>query len=87
MVELDTIKASDAFGPGSSPGGHTKQSPIAGFFSCSFPPYPAAARAAELHPAAALHKLVDKRQIAAYNLVRLRDGVKRKRPENTPAPL
>ena len=24
VVELDTIKASDAFGPGSSPGGHTK---------------------------------------------------------------
>ena len=23
VVELDTIKASDAFGPGSSPGGHT----------------------------------------------------------------
>ena len=27
VVELDTIKASDAFGPGSSPGGHTKNSP------------------------------------------------------------
>ena len=26
-MELDTIKASDAFGPGSSPGGHTKNSP------------------------------------------------------------
>lgn len=25
VVELDTIKASDAFGPGSSPGGHTKK--------------------------------------------------------------
>ena len=24
-MELDTIKASDAFGPGSSPGGHTKK--------------------------------------------------------------
>ena len=26
VVELDTIKASDAFGPGSSPGGHTSKS-------------------------------------------------------------
>ena len=25
VVELDTIKASDAFGPGSSPGGHTNK--------------------------------------------------------------
>lgn len=31
VVELDTIKASDAFGPGSSPGGHTIKKPLAGF--------------------------------------------------------
>lgn len=28
VVELDTIKASDAFGPGSSPGGHTKNNVV-----------------------------------------------------------
>lgn len=33
VVELDTIKASDAFGPGSSPGGHTKKD---GFYPSFF---------------------------------------------------
>lgn len=28
VVELDTIKASDAFGPGSSPGGHTNNNVV-----------------------------------------------------------
>lgn len=37
VVELDTIKASDAFGSGSSPDGHTKQkSPLRAFFVWSF---------------------------------------------------
>ncbi len=30
VVELDTIKASDAFGSGSSPDGHTKKTPPCG---------------------------------------------------------
>ena len=32
VVELDTIKASDAFGSGSSPDGHTKAPIYGGFF-------------------------------------------------------
>lgn len=33
-MELDTIKASDAFGSGSSPDGHTKENkPLVGLFS------------------------------------------------------
>ena len=59
---------------GSIPAGCTmKKSPIAGFFSWSILPHAAADRAAEPHPVAALHKSVDKRQIAAYNLVRLQE--------------
>ena len=34
VVELDTIKASDAFGPGSSPGGHTKKTDFIRLFLC-----------------------------------------------------
>lgn len=34
VVELDTIKASDAFGPGSSPGGHTKKTDSVRLFLC-----------------------------------------------------
>ena len=35
VVELDTIKASDAFGPGSSPGGHTKKTDFIRLFFCA----------------------------------------------------
>ena len=38
VVELDTIKASDAFGPGSSPGGHTKKTDLSVFFYACQPP-------------------------------------------------
>lgn len=40
VVELDTIRASDAPGPGSSPGGHTKKKTCrkASFFS-GLPPF------------------------------------------------
>ena len=55
VAQLDSVSASDAEGCGFDPRRvHHEKSPIAGFFSWSFPPYPAAARAAEPHPAAAL---------------------------------
>ena len=74
VAQLDSVSASDAEGCGFDPRRvHHKKSPIAGFFSWSILPHAAADRAAEPHPVAALHKSVDKRQIAAYNLVRLRE--------------
>ena len=82
VAQLDSVSASDAEGCGFDPRRvHHKKSPIAGFFyglSCPTRPPPAAPRAL---------KSVDKRQIAAYNLVRLRDGAKSKRPKTAPAPL
>ena len=67
---------------GSIPAGCTiKKAPLRAFFMV-YPALPGR----RPHPAAAL-KSVDKRQIAAYNLVRLRDGAKSKRPKTAPAPL
>lgn len=83
VVELDTIKASDAFGPGSSPGGHTKKAP-SGLFFMLFSAVPGRRPLRRPHPAAALHKSVDKRPTAAYNLVRLRDGGKSETPRKHP---